>query len=116
MHKAPKRGKLDPIDEEIKRIIAMVRVKVEHPFRVIKRQFGHMKTWYRGLAKNRALVSTLFALSNMFLVLTTVDATSAMLPEISISAAQAGKTMQKLLKTGCQKPGIAITGRKNGVG
>lgn len=68
MRKAPKGGKLDPIDEEINRIIAMVRAKVEHPFRVIKRQFGHMKTRYRGLAKNRAHLFTLFALGNLFLV------------------------------------------------
>jgi len=46
----------------------MVRAKVEHPFRVIKRQFGHVKTRYRGLAKNRAQLFTLFALGNLFLV------------------------------------------------
>ena len=68
MRKAPKGGQLDPIDEEINRIIAKVRAKVEHPFRVIKRQFGHMKTRYRGLAKNRAHLFTLFALGNLFLV------------------------------------------------
>lgn len=61
-----KDGELDPINEEIIRIIAMVRAKVEHPFRVIKRQFGHMKTRYRGLAKNRAHPFTLFALGNLF--------------------------------------------------
>ena len=44
----------------------MVRAKVEHPFRVIKRQFGHVKTRYRGLAKNRAQLFTLFALGNLF--------------------------------------------------
>ena len=68
MRKASKGGQLDPIDEEINRIIAKVRAKVEHPFRVIKRQFGHMKTRYRGLAKNRAHLFTLFALGNLFLV------------------------------------------------
>lgn len=41
----------------INRIIAMMRAKVEHPSRVIKRQFGHVKTRYRGLAKNRAICS-----------------------------------------------------------
>lgn len=66
--KARKGGQLDPIDEEINRIIAMVRAKVEHPFRVIKRQFGHMKTRYRGLAKNRPHLFTLSALGNLFLV------------------------------------------------
>ena len=59
---------LDLIDEEINRIIAKVRAKVEHPFHVVKRQFGHMKTRYRGLAKNRAHLFTLFALGNLFLV------------------------------------------------
>jgi IS5 family transposase len=68
MRKAPKGGKLHPEDEKINRIIAMVRAKVEHPFRVIKRQFGYVKTRYRGLAKNRAQLFTLFALGNLFLV------------------------------------------------
>ena len=68
MRKAPKGGKLDPLDERINRVISMVRAKVEHPFRVIKRQFGHVKTRYRGLAKNRAQLFTLFALGNLFLV------------------------------------------------
>jgi IS5 family transposase len=68
MPKAPKGGKFDPIDEEINRSIAMVRAKVEHPFRVIKRQFSHMKTRYRGLAKNPAHLFTLFALGNLFLM------------------------------------------------
>jgi IS5 family transposase len=66
MRKAPKGGPLHPVDAQINRIISMVRAKVEHPFRVIKRQFGHAKTRYRGLAKNRA---QLFALGNLFLVL-----------------------------------------------
>jgi IS5 family transposase len=61
-------GKLHPEDEKINRIIAMVRARVEHPFRVLKRQFGYMKTRYRGLAKNRAQLFTLFALGNLFLV------------------------------------------------
>ena len=36
--------------------------------RMIKCQFGHVKTRYRGLAKNRAQLFTLFALGNLFLV------------------------------------------------
>lgn len=68
MRKAPKGGELHPIDADINRIIAMVRARVEHPFRVVKRQFGHVKTRYRGLAKNRAQLFTLFALGNLFLV------------------------------------------------
>jgi IS5 family transposase len=40
------------------------RAKVEHPFRVITRQFWYTKTRYRGLTKNAAQNATLFALSN----------------------------------------------------
>ena len=46
---------------------ASVRAKVEHPFRVVKRQFGYTKVRYRGLAKNAAQVLTLFALSNLWM-------------------------------------------------
>ena len=42
-------------------------VTVEHPFRVIKRQFGYVKTRFRGLAKNTAQLVTLFALSNLWM-------------------------------------------------
>lgn len=45
-----------------------IRAKVEHPFRVIKRQFGHVKVRYRGLKKNTAQLFTLFALSNLWMV------------------------------------------------
>lgn len=44
---------------------AGMRAKVEHPFRVVKRQFCYAKERYRGLAKNSAQVLTLFALSNL---------------------------------------------------
>jgi IS5 family transposase len=68
MRKAPKGDKLHPEDEKINRIIAMVRARVEHPFRILKRQFGYVTTRYRGLSKNRAQLFTLFALGNLFLV------------------------------------------------
>jgi len=68
MRKAPKGGELHPIDEHINRLIAKVRSRVEHPFRVLKRQFGYIKTRYRGLAKNRAQLFSLFALGNLYLV------------------------------------------------
>ena len=51
---------------QIEQAKARIRAKVEHPFRVIKRQFGYLKTRYRGLAKNRAQIVTLFALTNLF--------------------------------------------------
>ena len=46
---------------------ASVRAKVEHPFRVIKCQFGFTKVRYRGLAKNTAQLVTLFALGNLWM-------------------------------------------------
>jgi transposase, IS5 family len=46
---------------------ASVRAKVEHPFRVIKRQFGLAKVRFRGLRKNTAHLLTLFALSNLWM-------------------------------------------------
>ena len=57
----------DAIVNEIERLKASVRAKVEHPFRVIKRQFGFTKVRYRGLAKNTAQLMTLFALSNLWM-------------------------------------------------
>ncbi len=54
--------------EKLEHVKARIRAKVEHPFRVIKRQFGHVKVRYRGLAKNTAQLHTLFALSNLWMV------------------------------------------------
>lgn len=68
MRKAAKGGKLHADDEYINRLIAKVRARVEHPFRVLKRQFGYIKTRYRGLAKNRAQLFSLFALGNLYQV------------------------------------------------
>jgi IS5 family transposase len=53
--------------DELERLKASIRAKVEHPFRVIKRQFGFTKVRYRGLAKNTAQLKTLFALSNLWM-------------------------------------------------
>ena len=46
---------------------ASIRSKVEHPFRVIKRQFGLTKVRFRGLDKNTGHLLTLFALSNLWM-------------------------------------------------
>jgi IS5 family transposase len=54
--------------DQLEQVKASIRAKVEHPFRVIKRQFGHVKVRYRGLAKNTAQLHTLFALSNLWMV------------------------------------------------
>jgi len=53
--------------EQLERAKASIRAKVEHPFRVIKCQFGFTKVRYKGLAKNTAQLVTLFALSNLWM-------------------------------------------------
>jgi IS5 family transposase len=58
---------IDNLIDQVERIKASVRAKVEHPFRVIKQQFGHVKVRYRGLKKNTAHLRTLFALSNLWM-------------------------------------------------
>jgi len=53
--------------EKAEKLKASIRAKVEHPFRVVKRQFGYAKVRYRGLAKNTAQLTMLFALSNLWM-------------------------------------------------
>lgn len=54
--------------DKLEKVKASIRAKVEHPFRVIKCQFGHRKTRYRGLAKNTNQLLVMFALSNLWMV------------------------------------------------
>ena len=57
---------LGQILEKIEYAKAQIRAKVEHPFRIVKRQFGYLKTRYSGMAKNSAQIVTLFALANLY--------------------------------------------------
>lgn len=59
---------VDALVDQRERLTASIRAKVEHPFRVIKRQFGYVKVRYRGLAKNTAQLMTLFALANLWML------------------------------------------------
>ena len=59
---------LDALIDKIEKLKSQMRAKVEHPFRVVKRQFGFVKVRYRGLKKNTAQLVTLFALSNLWMV------------------------------------------------
>jgi len=58
----------DALIDKAEKLKAGIRAKVEHPFRVIKRQFGFVKVRYRGLKKNTAQLFTLFALLNLWMV------------------------------------------------
>ena len=62
-----KRANLKRATEKLETLKAKLRARVEHPFRVVKRQFGFMKVRFKGLAKNTAQVITLFALSNLWM-------------------------------------------------
>lgn len=53
---------MDALTEQMERVKAGIRA------RVLKRQFGHAKVRYRGLAKNTAQLHTLFALANLWMV------------------------------------------------
>jgi IS5 family transposase len=59
---------LGRIRERLEHLKASVRSRVEHPFRVIKRQFGYTRVRYRGLARNTAQLHMLFALANIWMV------------------------------------------------
>ena len=69
-----KRRRLNPfiepdfVAERVEKMKASIRAKVEHPFRVLKRQFGFTKVRYRGRKKNTAQIVTLFTLSNLWMV------------------------------------------------
>ncbi len=50
---------------KFERLKASLRAKVEHPFRIIKCQFGFVKARYKGLLKNDSQLAMLFALANL---------------------------------------------------
>jgi len=50
---------------KLEKIKASMRVKVEHPFRIIKQQFGYNKVRYRGLEKNTARLYLLAGFANL---------------------------------------------------
>ena len=58
-------GRVDDLIETAK---AHIRAKVEHPFRVMMRQFGFEKTRLRGMVKNRCKVNVVAALANLLMI------------------------------------------------
>lgn len=55
---------MHPYDRASETRKASVRAKVEHPFLIVKRDFGFAKTRYRGIAKNLNHLHMLFASAN----------------------------------------------------
>ena len=62
LKKHPRKNK-EPLKLEY--LKASLRAAVEHPFRIIKCQFGFVKACYRGLKKNDNKLATMFALANI---------------------------------------------------
>nr|WP_286241208.1 IS5 family transposase [Neptuniibacter halophilus] len=60
-----KRPRINKVRLKTEYLKASVRAKVEHPFRIIKCQFGFTKARYRGLMKNDGKLAMLFALANI---------------------------------------------------
>ena len=56
-------------DRDIENRKSSTRCKVEHPFLIIKRQFGYAKVAYRGIAKNMNRFFALFASANLVMCL-----------------------------------------------
>jgi IS5 family transposase len=65
--KAMADGYLKELTVAVERRKAQMRSLVEHPFHVIKNLFGHKKVSYKGMAKNRARMFSLFTLANLVL-------------------------------------------------
>ncbi len=72
---------IEDMIEQVEKIKASIRAKVEHPFRVLKRQFGYVKVRYRGLKKNTAQITTLFALSNLWMARHRLEAKAQVRPQ-----------------------------------
>ena len=65
--KARPKRKLGASQKRRNRQLSAIRSRVEHVFRVIKRQFGYTRVRYKGLAKNAAQVFTLIGLTNLYM-------------------------------------------------
>ncbi|SSK08054.1 putative transposase [Klebsiella pneumoniae] len=53
-------------EHDLNQLGNLLHGRVEHPFRIIKRQFGFVKARYKGLLKNDNQLAMLFTLANLF--------------------------------------------------
>ena len=90
----------DTLLDEAEKLKAGVSAKVEHSFRVIKRQFGYVNVRYRGLKKNTQQLIALFALSNLWMVRgQLMEARAMSAPANRTHAMQRAKTSMRASKT-----------------
>ena len=82
---------MEALTEQMEPIKAGIRARVEHSFRVLKRQFGNANVRYRGLAKYAARLHTAFGLTNLSMVCRKLlGALARWAAEILLLAMQAG--------------------------
>jgi len=111
-HIAEKRGRVKKMEEgEFKEatkalatLKARFRAHAEHPFRVVKRQFGYQKVRFKGLMKNTAQVITLFALSNLWMVRRQLLAKTG---ELRPQPAKQGRKRARRASSGEKHPDVA---------
>lgn len=65
--KSSSKYKLTAANKRFNHTMSSIRARVEHLFRVLKRQFGYTSVRYKGLVKNAAQVFTLMGLTNLYL-------------------------------------------------
>jgi IS5 family transposase len=65
--KASRAHALTGTNQRFNRKMSSIRVRIEHVFRVLKRQFGYTKARYKGMAKNAAQAYSLIGLTNLYL-------------------------------------------------
>jgi len=68
LDKAKRGKKLSSKQKKRNKKYSSIRALVEHPYRVVKHQWGHRKVRYKGLFKNTMQFYTLFMLANIFKV------------------------------------------------
>ena len=67
LDKAKRGHALSHKQEKRNKKLSSVRAKVEHPFQVIKCQWGYRKVRYKGLLKNTMQLNVLFGLANLYM-------------------------------------------------
>lgn len=95
--------------DELERLNASIHAKVEHPSRVITRQFKHVKVRDRGLKKNTAQLSLLVALSNLWMLRTTLQVLDGQIrAQPAKAAGESGRNGLRPVRTATPHAGSAL--------
>jgi hypothetical protein len=97
VHRGKSKRGIDAIKERIEKIKASVRAKVEHLFRVIKRQFVHVKVRYRGATNSGAVQTAPSSNSPTKIYMVAADARTAITLALSLGQAHDAAEGRKLM-------------------